>query len=65
MKPGSGNSSLLGNCSVNRFPRKRIRMQQQKNMFLNNGSVNTMLGVLLETVFSIRSAQNNYKEEFS
>jgi hypothetical protein len=34
--------------------------------FISNGSVNTptTIGVLLETVFSIRSMQNGYKEEF-
>jgi hypothetical protein len=35
--------------------------------FLCNGEVNTpaKIGVLLETVFSIRSMHSGYKEEFS
>jgi hypothetical protein len=37
------------------------------NPFLSNGSVNTptTIEVLLETVFSIRSLESGYKEEFS
>jgi hypothetical protein len=37
------------------------------NPFISNGSINTptIIGVLSETVFSIRSVQSGYKEEFS
>jgi hypothetical protein len=37
------------------------------NPFLSNGLLNTPIttGVFLETVFSIPSVQNGYKEEFS
>jgi hypothetical protein len=31
----------------------------------NNGTVNTAIRVLLETVFSVWSVQSGYKEEFS
>jgi hypothetical protein len=36
------------------------------NPFVSNGSVNTptTIGLLLETVFSIQSVQNGYKEAF-
>jgi hypothetical protein len=38
MTPESRNSLLLGNGSVNRFPRKWKCTQQQTNPFLSNGS---------------------------
>jgi hypothetical protein len=41
LTPGSCNSSLLGNCSANRIPRKWTLVQQTKNPFLSNEFVNT------------------------
>jgi hypothetical protein len=54
----SRNSLLLRNGSVHRFPRKWTRKQQWKNPFLSNGSVNTAIRVLLETLFSVRFVQS-------
>jgi hypothetical protein len=50
---------LLGNARNN-------RTTGLCNPFLSNSSVNMpTIGILLETVFSIRSVQSSYKEEFS
>jgi hypothetical protein len=48
-------SPFLGNRSVNTFPRQRIQRIGK----------HITLCVLLEAVFSVRSAQSGYKEEFS
>jgi hypothetical protein len=54
--------AFLGKGSVNIFPAEMI-----SEMLLANGSVNTptTIGVLWETVFSIRSVHSGYKEQFS
>jgi hypothetical protein len=55
---------LLGNA---RSIQARNNRTGLCNIFLSNGSVNTptTIGVLLETVFSIRSVQSGCKEQFS
>jgi hypothetical protein len=56
---------LLGNARD--IHARNNRMKGLCNPFLSNGSVNTpiKIGVLLETVFSIRSMRSGYAEEFS
>jgi hypothetical protein len=56
---------LLGN--VRNIQARNNRMTGLRKTFLSNGSVNTFItiGVLLETVFYVRSVQNGCKQEFS
>jgi hypothetical protein len=56
---------LLGN--VRNYHASKNRKTGLWNPFLSNGSVNTptKIGTLFENVFSTRSVQSGYKEEFS
>jgi hypothetical protein len=53
MTPESRNSLLLGNGSLNIFPRKRTRATTEEPVSKQQIGKNTTTGVLLETVFSV------------
>jgi hypothetical protein len=66
MTAESRTSSLLGNGLLNRFPQKWTSKKQiEKPVSKQRMGKQKTIGVLLETVFSIRSVQSGYKEEFS
>jgi hypothetical protein len=76
MTPKSRNSLLLGNSSVNTFPRKRTRATIEELCFLfsaplsllRNGAVNISAAVnqhatIDEAVFSVGAAPSPYNED--
>jgi hypothetical protein len=62
MTPESRKSLLLGNGSVITFPRKRTRTTIEEPVSKQWIDKHTTIGVLLETVFSVRSMKKGYKE---
>jgi hypothetical protein len=63
MTPESRNSSLLGNGSINTFPRKRTRSGIEEPVSKQWIGKHTTIGVLLETVFSVGAAPSLYNED--
>jgi hypothetical protein len=63
MTPESHNGSLLGNSSVNTFPRKRKRATIEEPVSKQRIGKLTTTGVLLETVFSVGAALKLHNED--
>jgi hypothetical protein len=54
---------LLGNGSINTFPRKRTVVIIEELVSKQRISKNTIIGVLLEKMFSVGAAPRLYKED--
>jgi spore coat protein CotH len=63
MKPVNGNSSLLGNGLLNRFPAEmNMQARIEEPVYKQQIRKHTTVGLLLETVLCIQSVQSGYIE---
>jgi hypothetical protein len=63
MTPESQNNSLLGNDSVNTFPRKRTRATIEHPVSKQRIGKHITIGALLETMFSVGADPGPYNED--